>query len=238
MNWIFPLAGEGKRTNSLGSFKPFISIKDFKIIEWFFRGIKKKIKPSDNLFFITTEEFDEKFSFNLTIKKILKKQKIKGKIFINLIKKTPKGPALTIQSIISILNNNDPCLIINSDQYIDFDLPKKINTKKIYLALHFNTHGKSSYVDLNKKGKITKIEEKKLISFYASSGVYIFGSCNLLKNSFRQFKRKYVPKEINMSDIINNYLKIMKLEAEPLATYFKYDLGNVESIKNFKNWIN
>ena len=44
MNWIFPLAGKGKRTNSLGPFKPFILIDNYKIIEWFLSGIKKKIK--------------------------------------------------------------------------------------------------------------------------------------------------------------------------------------------------
>ena len=199
---------------------------------------KKKIKSSDHLLFITTKEFQRKFSFSLEIKKIIKKKKIKGKIFIKLIEKTPKGPALTALSVINNLKNNNPCVVINSDQYIDFDMPKKIDNNKIYLPLHFNTHGNSSYAHLDKKGKIVKIVEKKLISFYASSGVYIFGSTKILKDSFKKFKKENTTSEINMSNIINNYIKIQKLKAEPLLTFFKYDLGNIESIKNFKKWIN
>ena len=117
-------------------------------------------------------------------------------------------------------------------------MPKKIDNNKIYLPLHFNTHGNSSYAHLDKKCKIVKIVEKKLISFYASSGVYIFGSTKILKDSFKKFKKENTTSEINMSNIINNYIKIQKLKAEPLLTFFKYDLGNIESIKNFKKWIN
>lgn len=232
MNWIFPLAGKGKRTSLFGPFKPFVSIKKKKIIEWFLEGIKKKIYFPSNLYFITTKNFNRKFNFKSNIKKILNNQKIAGEISISLINKTPKGPALTVKSIISKLNESQPCIIINADQFIDFELPKIINPNKIYIPLHFNQHGSSSYVKLNKKGKIIQIKEKKLISFYASSGVYIFGSGKLLKKTFRQYKMNN-SKETNMSDIINKYLKNNKKTAEPLNTLYKFDLGNPKNINYF-----
>lgn len=217
----------------MGKFKPFIKVKGKKIIEWFLIGLKKNIKKDDNFYFITTNDYEKEFFFSQKIKKIFQKLKLKNKMVIKIVLKTPKGPALTVKSILSHIKDNKTCIIINPDQKINFDLPKKINKKNIYITLNFNQHGNSSYVRMNKKGKITHIKEKKLISFYASTGVYIFGSRSLLKNSFKVFKNKSRLNEISMSDIIENYLKKGKNLAYPIETKQKYDLGNLEGIKEF-----
>tara|TARA_B100000795_G_scaffold262737_1_gene240988 strand:- start:506 stop:742 length:237 start_codon:yes stop_codon:yes gene_type:complete len=75
MIWILPLAGKGTRTNTLSEFKPFVNVNNKTIIEWFFIGIKNKIKKGDNIFFITTNYFEKKFDFKRKIKLILKKKK-------------------------------------------------------------------------------------------------------------------------------------------------------------------
>ena len=237
MNWIFPIAGKGKRVKDLGSFKPFIIINNKKLIEWFLISIKNKFKKNDTLFFITTIEFEKKYKVTKNIKKILKKTKIRNKVFIKLIIKTPNGPALTVSSIFEDLNKKNTCIIVNSDQIVDFNFPKKINPKKIYIPIHFNTHGKSSYANIAQNGKITSIFEKKLTSYYASSGIYIFGSYEILKKSYELFNMNLKKNEINLSDIINNYLKMKKTFAQSLETYLKYDLGNLKDIKYFNNLI-
>ena len=237
MNWIIPIAGKGKRLKSLGDFKPFIKIKNRTIIEWFFIYLKKKIKSGDKLYFVTTYEHEIKNKVELNIKKILKKINLKNNIYIYILDKTPKGPAITVYNILDKLKGIDPCVIINPDQVIDYNLPKKINKGKVYLPIHYNSHGKSSYVNINKKGKINGISEKKLISFYASSGVYIFGSIHLLKNCYRKLKFDKFKKEVNLSDVIDNHLKQSKQLAEPLTTLYKYDLGNITGINYFKSLI-
>lgn len=235
MIWILPMAGKGKRTRRLGEFKPFVDVNKKKIIEWFFIGIKKKLKKSDSIIFITTKYFEKKFNFKKKIKKILKKNNINVKnIFFKLINETPNGPAYTVNSIYDNLKNiKQPCIVINSDQYIDFQLPKEIDGKKIYLPIHFNNHGYSSYVKINKNGDIEKIEEKKLISNYASSGVYIFGSAVLLKKILRLIKIIKIKKEINMSELINAFLIKFNRYGNAVPTLAKYDLGNSKNIKNF-----
>ncbi len=50
MIWILPMAGKGRRTNSLGKFKPFVKVNGKKIIEWFLISIKNKIKKMISLF--------------------------------------------------------------------------------------------------------------------------------------------------------------------------------------------
>ncbi len=235
MIWILPMAGNGKRTAVLGKFKPFIKVKNKKIIEWFLISIKNKIKNKDTIILITTKDFEKKFNFKKNMKIIIKKYKLNIKnLIFKFIDATPKGPAYTVYSIKNILIYlNKPCIVVNPDQYIDFDLPKKIIKDNLYLPIHFNNHGNSSYVKLNKRGKIVEIKEKNLISNYASSGVYIFGSSLLLKRILNQITKIKLKNEINMSELINKFLKKNKSKVNPLNTLAKYDLGNVKNIKNF-----
>lgn len=235
MNWIFPLAGKGSRTNKLGKFKPFIKINNYTLIDLFFFSLSGKLNPQDHLYFITTKEFENKFHFTKKIIQILKLHKVKSKAFFKLIDVTPNGPAYTISNIINDIKNNFPCIVINGDQFIDFQIPDFIKKSRIYLPIHFNNHGKSSYVKINKKSEVTSITEKKLISFYASSGVYIFGSSNLFKTIISLITSIKTNKEINMSDLINLYIKKYKKKVYPVHTFAKYDLGNLESIKAFSN---
>ena len=67
--------------------------------------------------------------------------------------------------------------------------------------------------------------------------MYIFGSVQNLKKIYEQYSFKKSKNEVNMSNIINNYLKYNKENVEPLETIFKYDLGDFASIKYFENII-
>lgn len=235
MIWILPMAGKGERTNSLGKFKPFIEVNGKKIIEWFLLGIKNKIKKNDTIFLITTIEFEKKYNFQKKINIIFKKNKIKTKnLIFKFIDDTPNGPALTINSIRNFLRNaKTTCIVINPDQLIDFDLPSRINQNNLYIPLYFNNHGNSSYVKINNKGNIVEIKEKKLISNYASSGVYIFASSSLLKKVLSLINDIKSKKEINMSDLINLFIKKNNSKVNPISTLIKYDLGNIKNINNF-----
>ena len=235
MIWILPMAGKGTRTNSLGKFKPFIKVNGKEIIDWFLIGIKNKIKKNDIIFLITTIDYEKKYNFKKKIKLIFKKNKLKTKnLIFKFVNETPNGPAYTVSSIKNILRNSkEPCVIINPDQFVDFDLPNKFDRDNIYIPLYFNNHGNSSYVKLNSQGSIIEIKEKNLISNYASSGVYIFSSSTLLKKILGLINKIRQKKEVNMSDLINIFIKKNKKKVNPISTLAKYDLGNIKDIKNF-----
>ena len=114
MNWIFPIAGKGKRVRQLGSFKPFIKIKNKKIIELFFLNLKNKIKPSDKLYFITTLEHEKKNKVKSRIKKILHKIKINNTLYFRMVANTPNGPAITVLNIVIIYKNYVLLLILTN----------------------------------------------------------------------------------------------------------------------------
>lgn len=234
MYWIFPMAGKGNRVKSLGKFKPFINIHNKSIFEWFYTSINNKINKSDTLIFITTKKNNIENKFEKKILSIINTTKIKT--IFKILDETPNGPAYTVSFALKHLkNSNEPCMIINPDQFIDFNLPNSIHRKKIYLALHYNCHGNSSYVNLDKNFKIRAIEEKKLISGYASSGVYLFGSCLLLKSVFKKIQLVSSSNtEVNVSDLLKLYLKKQINCCHPIETLAKYDLGNIKDIKNFR----
>jgi UDP-N-acetylglucosamine diphosphorylase / glucose-1-phosphate thymidylyltransferase / UDP-N-acetylgalactosamine diphosphorylase / glucosamine-1-phosphate N-acetyltransferase / galactosamine-1-phosphate N-acetyltransferase len=239
MNWIFPIAGKGKRVKKLAKFKPFLEIDKKKIIQLFFENIKHKINNKDILYFITTNEFEKKFNVKENLKKILLNIKINNKIHVKLVSKTPKGPAITVKNILKRLkDNNNSCIIVNTDQIIDFELPQNIKKNKIYVCIYFNNTNSSSYVRLDENNKITNIEEKKIISYFASSGVYIFGSVKILKYCYDKYNFNIIKNEVNMSNIINNFLVKFNKKAEPLKTYLKYDLGNINSVKYYSKLLN
>ena len=86
---------------------------------------------------------------------------------------------------------------------------------------------------MNPQGNIIEIKEKNLISNYASSGVYIFSSSTLLKKILGLINKIRQKKEVNMSDLINIFIKKNKSKVNPISTLAKYDLGNIKDIKNF-----
>ena len=75
------------------------------------------------------------------------------------------------------INNDDPLIIANSDQYIDWNSSKALydfNSKKLDGAiLTFEAiHPKWSYAKCDEEGYVTEVAEKKVISKNATVGVY------------------------------------------------------------------
>ena len=75
------------------------------------------------------------------------------------------------------INNNNPLLIANSDQIIEWNSNEYffgINSEKLDASiLTFNaTHPKWSFVKKNSKGNVIKVAEKKPISNEATVGIY------------------------------------------------------------------
>ena len=87
------------------------------------------------------------------------------------------------------INNNDPLIIANSDQYIKWNSSQSIYnfiTKKIDGGiLTFNSvHPKWSYAKCDKDSNVTEVAEKKVISNNATVGVY-FGKKDLITSNMQ-----------------------------------------------------
>ena len=231
------MAGKGTRTRKFGACKPAIKVAGKKILEWCLYGIKDHISPTDKIIAVTTQDFQRNFNLREIVIEWLSLNKLGVRLDFVEVSKTPAGPAATVNCSIPYLDQNYPAIIVNVDQYCIFDFPDSRKTWDAFLPLYFNQHGKSSYVKI-KNGLISEIGEKKLISFYASSGIYAFYNINNLVNMLDvglsqppNYRNEYF-----ISPMINSLI-IEKKRVLPASVTFKCDLGSEASLNKFNTII-
>lgn len=169
LNIVIPMAGAGSRFFQAGyTFpKPLISIKNLTMIE----VVLQSLSIEGNFIFIIRKEDIEKYNINYFLKNLKKKSKLV------IIDKITEGAACSVLLAKKYINNKNPLIIANSDQYIEWDpldFMYKVNNENIDGGiLTFNSnHPKWSYAKVNKKGFVTKTIEKKPISDHATVGIY------------------------------------------------------------------
>ena len=89
-----------------------------------------------------------------------------------------------------LINNENPLLIANSDQLVNFSCEEFVNDcisrgldGSILVFKNEDLNPKWSYVKLNNEGLVSEVAEKKAISDLATVGVYFFKNGSKFCNS-------------------------------------------------------
>lgn len=236
IDWVLPMCGDGTRTQFRGPFKPLIKINGIALFKLFIKNISHHIQKDDRIILILREDHVQKYSAKKNLENLIIEFLPEIKIITLIIKGKTKGPVDTVSYSISKLRKESIISIINPDQVVDFKWPKKISNDSIFIPINFNNAGKSSYVIISNKGEIKEIFEKEQKSFYASVGIYIFSSKDLILKGLKILKNNpefYKNNEQYISHLIQCLLK-ENIDCYPLETTMKYDLGNKECIQNFE----
>ena len=231
MNILIPMAGAGKRFFDAGYIfpKPLIEIDNKPMIQWVIESLNLKA----NYIFIIQKEHQEKYN----IKSVLKILQPNCKI-IELDHLT-EGAACTTLLAKEFINNDDPLIIANSDQYINWNSSKAFydfNSKNLDGAiLTFEAiHPKWSYAKCNKEGFVTEVAEKKVISKNATVGVYYWkhGS-DYVKSAEEMIKKNIrVNNEFYVCPVYNEFLqKNKKIKIHKVDKM--WGLGTPEDLNNF-----
>ena len=119
MNIIFPIAGRGSRflqesekNPEYTKPKPLIDIAGHLMIEWAVASLPKR--SNDKLIFLVLKEHIDKAQIDEVLKK-----KFGVDIKIIVVDEVTQGPACTVLLAKEYINNDEPLLIANSDNYID-----------------------------------------------------------------------------------------------------------------------
>lgn len=232
MNVLIPMAGAGKRFLDAGYMfpKPLIEVNNKPMIQLVLESLNLKA----NYIFIIQKEHQIKYN----IKSVLKILEPDCKI-IELDHIT-EGAACTTLLAKKYINNDDPLIIANSDQYIDWNSSKALydfNSKKLDGAiLTFEAiHPKWSYAKCDKEGYVTEVAEKKVISKNATVGVYYWKKGSDYVNSAEQMIKKNirVNNEFYVCPVYNEFLlKNKKVKIHNVEKM--YGLGTPEDLDNFK----
>lgn len=115
-------------------------------------------------------------------------------------------------SALSAFNFSEPdhgFTIFNGDTLIDLSsLKEEILFNKNAVSTFISNSEDYSYVDINKNGLIEKIIEKKVISQFATTGIYCFRSRNIFAKALADLEKSriYNTNEIYLSEVIQKLI--------------------------------
>lgn len=231
LNILIPMAGAGKRFQDAGyTFpKPLIEVNNKPMIQLVLESLNLKGK----YIFIIQKEHQEKFN----IKSMLKILQPECKIIE--IDSLTEGAACTTLLAQNYINNNDPLIIANSDQYVVWNSSKcmyEFNSKNLDGAIltFESVHPKWSYARCDNDNFVLEVAEKKVISKNATAGVYYWKKGSdyvkyakqMIKKNIRVNNEFYVCPVYNEAIKCNKKIKIKNIEE-------MHGLGTPEDLKIF-----
>ena len=236
MNVLIPMAGAGSRFEQAGyTFpKPLIDVNGKPMIQ----RVVENINIDATHIFIVQKSHYEKYSLQHTLNLISPGCKIVQ------VDGVTEGAACTTLLAKEYINNDDPLVLANSDQYVDWD-----SSQYMYSCmtddidgsiLTFNsTHPKWSYAKTNDQGFVTEVAEKKPISENATVGIYFwkkgkdYVECaeSMITKNIRVNNEFYVCPVYNEAILRNAKIKTFHIEKmwglgtpEDLDTFLKHDI--------------
>lgn len=169
MNVLIPMAGRGSRFEKVGyTFpKPLIDVNGKAMIQ----VVVENLNIEANYVFLVLKEHYEKYNLGNFLNNICPNCKIVQ------IDQVTEGAACTTLLAKELINNNNPLLIANSDQYIEWDSSKFMYSMEADgidggILTFKSNHPKWSFCKVSEDGFISEVAEKNPISDNASVGIY------------------------------------------------------------------
>jgi HAD superfamily hydrolase (TIGR01509 family) len=234
-NILIPMAGEGSRFKEAGYtfIKPMIEINEKPMIQI----VVENLGFEANYIYVVRKEHYEKYNL---------------KSFLNLITPNCKiiqvdsltdGAACTTLLAKEYINNDNPLIIANSDQFLEWNpidfYYKMIETKADGGIVTFqSTHPKWSFAKLDENNNVIEVAEKNPISNLATVGVYYYrkGSDYVKYAEQMISKNIRVKNEFYVCPVFNEFIGDVK----KIKTYNiekMWCLGDPESLKYYiKNY--
>jgi HAD superfamily hydrolase (TIGR01509 family) len=171
LNVVIPMAGGGTRFKNAGyTFpKPLIEVHGKPMIQL----VVENLNIEANYTFIVQKEHYEQYHLYGVLEQIVPGCKIVQ------VDGVTDGAARTILLSKSIIDNDNPLLIVNSDQFIEWnsnEVMYAFSADKIDggIVTFKSTHPKWSYAKLDENGFVSEVAEKNPISDNATVGIYLW----------------------------------------------------------------
>ena len=219
LNILIPMAGLGSRFTDKGYVfpKPLIEIKGKPMIQ----VVVENLNIDANYIFIVQKEHVE----NYNIDKMLKLIRPEAQIVV--LDSITEGAASTTLMAKEYIDNENPLLIANSDQFINWN-PREVMYKFISTdvdggILTFKaTHPKWSYAKIDNSGFVTEVAEKNPISDNATVGVYYWKK----GKDYVNFAEEMIEKDVR----VNNEFYVCPVYNQAIEKNKKIKISEVEKM--------
>lgn len=172
MKVLIPMAGEGSRFVKAGyTFpKPLISVKNMND-KPMIQVIVENLNIDAQHVFIARKEHYDKYNLKQLMGVICPDCKIVT------VDHLTEGAACTTLLAKEHINNDEPLVIANSDQFVEWNSNEFMysmmdNEIDGGILTFKNSHPKWSYAKINERGFVTEVREKQVISNEATVGIY------------------------------------------------------------------
>ena len=193
LNIVVPMAGRGSRFANAGYVmpKPLIDIHGHPMIEY----VTNNIRPNcDHRFiYICQQEHMEKFNLTQELRRM------SPGCAIVTVGHITEGAACTVLLAEPYIDNSDPLMIANSDQYVDTDINEYLaaigECDGLIMTMPANDP-KWSYIQYDEKGFVTQVREKEVISDQATVGIYNYKH----GSDFVKYAHQMINKDIRVNN--------------------------------------
>ncbi len=189
LNLLIPLAGSGKHFKDQGYIfpKPLIEVDGKPMIQVVCENLTG-LAAAKLIFVVRKEDVD---GFALT--DVLNLLAPGCEIIIS--ERPTAGAACSALMAIKFINNDDPLVIANGDQYLDIDVADFLTdarTRKLdgSMITFRSIHPKWSFAKLDDQGYVMETAEKRPISENATAGIYYFARGDYFVEAAEEMIRK------------------------------------------------
>ena len=231
MNVLIPMAGAGSRFEKAGyTFpKPLIDVNGKPMIQVVVDNLNIDAK---HVFIVQKSHF-EKYNLQHTL------NLISPNCEIVQVDGVTEGAACTTLLAEQYINNDEPLVIANSDQFIEWDSNEFMysmigDSVDAGMATFTATHPKWSFAKLNDDGFVCEVAEKKPISNIATVGVYFWrkGS-DYVKYAKQMIERNIrTNNEFYVCPVFNEAIEDEK-KVKTFTIKKMWGLGTPEDLRNY-----
>jgi len=173
LNIVLPIAGRGSRFVEAGYSlpKPLIPVHGVPMIEVVVNNVRPR-EPHRFIFMALQEHLDY-LGMRATL------ERIAPGCTIIPVSQVTEGAACTVLLARNVIDDDEPLMLANSDQWVNFDINDYLaemerQTADGLIMTMWADHPKWSYIGLDETNRVTCVVEKQVISNEATVGIYNF----------------------------------------------------------------
>ncbi len=219
MNVLIPMAGAGSRFEKAGyTFpKPLIDVRGKPMIQWVVDNLNVEAK----YIFIVQKSHFEKYNLKDTLNNFCPNNEIVQ------VEGITEGAACTTLLAKQYIDKDEPLIIANSDQFVEWNNEEFIYTSTTSdldgnILTFKSTHPKWSYAKLDQLGYVTEVAEKRPISDVATVGIYYWRR----GSDYVKYAEQMIAKNIR----VNNEFYVCPVFNEAIADGKRIRTFNIEKM--------